>query len=91
MQIKNDSLTLTLFAGLPGDGRRVLAKECVKLFSEILPPVWEESLLAKSLDMNRVQMALDTLEDYSALSQLLAQNHWASFMADGSSSPRIRS
>ncbi|SVA57637.1 uncharacterized protein METZ01_LOCUS110491, partial [marine metagenome] len=88
MQIKNDSLTLTLFAGLPGDGRRVLAKECIKLFSEILPPVWEESLLAKSLDMNRVQMALDTLEDYSALSQLLAQNHWASFMADGSLLPR---
>ena len=88
MQIKNDSLTLTLFAGLPGDGRRVLAKECVKLFSEILPPVWEESLLAKSLDMNRVQRALDTLEDYSALSQLLAQNHWASFMADGSLLPR---
>ena len=88
MQIKNDSLTLTLFAGLPGDGRRVLAKECVKLFSEILPPVWEESLLAKSLDMNRVQRALDTLEDYSALSQLLAQNHWASFVADGSLLPR---
>ena len=88
MQIKNDSLTLTLFAGLPGDGRRVLAKECVKLFSEILPPVWEERLLAKSLDMNRVQMALDTLEDYSALSQLLAQNHWASFVADGSLLPR---
>ena len=88
MQIKNDSLTLTLFAGLPGDGRRVLAKECVKLFSEILPPVWEESLLAKSLDMNRVQRALDTLEDYSALSQLLAKNNWASFVADGSLLPR---
>ncbi len=88
MQIKNDSLMLTLFAGLPGDGRRVLAKECVKLFSEILPPVWEESLLAKSLDMNQVQRALDTLEDYSALSQLLAQNHWASFVADGSLLPR---
>ena len=88
MQIKNDSLMLTLFAGLPGDGRRVLAKECVKLFSEILPPVWEESLLAKSLDMNRVQRALDTLEDYSALSQLLAKNNWASFVADGSLLPR---
>ncbi|MBT5260943.1 MAG: ABC-ATPase domain-containing protein [Nitrospina sp.] len=88
MHIKNDSLTLILFAGLPGDGRRVLAEECVKLFSEILPPVWEESLLAKSLDMNRVQRALDTLEDYSALSELLDQNHWASFVADGSLLPR---
>lgn len=88
MQIKNDTLTLTLFAGLPGDGRRVLAKECVKLLSETLPPVWEESLLAKSLDMDKIQRALDTLEDYSAMSQLLNQNHWASFVADGSLLPR---
>lgn len=88
LQIKNDTLILTLFAGLPGDGRRVLAKECVKLFSEILPPVWEECLLAKSLDMNKAQQALEALEDYSALSQLLNQNHWASFVSDGSLLPR---
>ena len=88
MQIKNDTLILTLFAGLPGDGRRVLAKECVKLLSEILPPIWEESLLAKSLDMNEVQNALENLEDNSALSNLLTQNHWASFVADGSLLPR---
>ncbi|MBL7019758.1 MAG: ABC-ATPase domain-containing protein [Nitrospinaceae bacterium] len=88
LQIKNDILILTLFAGLPGDGRRVLAKECVKLFSEILPPVWEECLLAKSLDMSKVQQALETLEDYSTLSQLLTENHWASFVSDGSLLPR---
>lgn len=88
LQIKNEVLILTLFAGLPGDGRRVLAKECVKLFTEILPPVWEECLLAKSLDMKQVQQALETLEDYSALSQLLTRNHWASFVADGSLLPR---
>jgi predicted ABC-class ATPase len=88
MQIKNDMLTLTLFAGLPGDGRRVLAKECAKLFSEVLPPVWEECLLAQSLDLNKVQQALETLEDYSTLSQLLSQNHWAGFVADGSLLPR---
>jgi len=88
LQIKNDVLILTLFAGLPGDGRRVLAKECTKLFSEVLPPVWEECLLAKSLDLNKVQQALETLEDYSTLSKLLSQNHWASFVADGSLLPR---
>ncbi len=88
LQIKNDILTLTLFAGLPGDGRKVLAKECVKLFSEILPPVWEECLLAKSLNMNKVQQALETLEDYSALTHLLNQNQWAGFVSDGSLLPR---
>ncbi len=88
IQIKNDTLTLTLFAGLPGEGRSVQAKKCIQLFTEILPPVWEECLLAESLDLKQVQKALETLEDYSALSQLLAQNHWASFVADGSLLPR---
>ncbi|MZH03348.1 MAG: ABC-ATPase domain-containing protein [Nitrospinae bacterium] len=88
LQIKNDDLVLTLFAGLPGDGRSVLAKECTKLFSDILPPVWEESLLAKSLNLNKVQQALENLEDYSALSQLLNQNQWAGFVSDGSLLPR---
>ncbi len=88
LQIKKDHVILTLFAGLPGDGRSVMAKECVRLFSEILPPVWEECLLAKSLDMKNVQQAIETLEDYSKLSQLLIENHWASFVADGSLLPR---
>ena len=88
LQIKNNNIVLTLFAGLPGDGRSVLAKECAKLFSNTLPPVWEESLLAKSLDLDKVQQALENLEDYSALSQLLNQNQWAGFVSDGSLLPR---
>ena len=88
LQIKKDQVILTLFAGLPGDGRSVMARDCVKLFSEILPPVWEESLLAKSLDMKKVQQAIETLEDYSRLNQLLTENQWASFVADGSLLPR---
>ncbi len=88
IKISNGDLILTLFAGLPGDGRRVLAKECVRLLSEILPPVWEKSLQTKNLDMKRVQLAIDNLEDYFALSNLLTQKHWASFVADGSLLPR---
>ena len=88
LQIKDNTIELILFAGLPGDGRRVMAKECVKLFSEVLPPAWEESLLAKSIDLNQVQKAIETLEDYSTLSQLLEQNHWVSFVSDGSLLPR---
>ena len=46
IKIANDSITVVLFSGLPGNGRNVLAQECVRLFSELLPSVWEESLLA---------------------------------------------
>ena len=88
VQIKHDSLVLILFAGLPGDGRRVMAKECVRFLSDILPSVWKESLLAHSLDLVQVQNAINTLENYFELSRLLIQNRWTSFVADGSFLPR---
>ncbi len=88
IKIKNGSMTLILFAGLPGDGRSVLAKECVRLFAEILPPVWNESLLADSLDLTQVQNSIETLEDYFALREALHQKGWAAFVADGAILPR---
>ncbi len=87
--IKNDSITLILFAGLPGNGRSVLAKECIRLFSELLPSVWEETLSANSLDLNLAGDSIKTLEDYFALREALDQNGWVAFVADGSRLPRL--
>lgn len=88
IKIKNDSITVILFAGLPGNGRSVLAQECVRLFSELLPSVWEESLSADSLDLKKIQNSIETLEDYFALRAALHKNGWVAFLADGSHLPR---
>jgi predicted ABC-class ATPase len=88
INIRNDSITLILFAGLPGNGRSVLAQECVRLFSELLPSVWEESLSANSLDLKQIQNSIKTLEDYFALRDTLSKNGWVAFVADGSHLPR---
>lgn len=88
IKIDNDSITLVLFAGLPGDGRSVLAQECVRLFSELLPAVWEASLQADSLDLKEIQNSIKTLEDYFALRNALYENDWVAFVADGSHLPR---
>ncbi len=87
--ISNDSLTLILFAGLPGNGRNVLAKECIHLFSEILPSAWEESISEESIDLDQVRNSINTLEDYYALRNALKQNEWVAFIADGSNLPRL--
>jgi hypothetical protein len=54
IKINNDSMTVILFAGLPGNGRSVLAQECILLFSELLPSVWEKCLSADSLDLKEI-------------------------------------
>ena len=88
VKIRNDSVTLILFAGLPGNGRIVLAKECVRLFSELLPSIWEETLTVESLDLNKVEDSIKTLEDYFALRETLDKKGWITFIADGSHLPR---
>jgi len=88
IKINNDSITVILFAGLPGNGRNVFAQECVRLFSELLPSVWEECLSADSLDLKEIQNSIKTLEDYFSLRNALDKNGWVAFVADGSHLPR---
>ena len=88
IKIKNDSMTVILFAGLPGNGRNVLAQECVRLFSELLPSVWEKTLSANSLELKEIQNSIKTLEDYFALRDTPCKNGWVAFVADGSHLPR---
>lgn len=89
VKIRNDSLTLIIFAGLPGNGRSVLAKECIRLFSELLPSIWEETLSKNTLDLNQAEISIKTLEDYFALRKALNHNGWVTFVADGSQLPRL--
>ncbi|MGV7221661.1 MAG: P-loop domain-containing protein [Nitrospinales bacterium] len=88
--VKVDTHTLRFihFVGLPANGRSILGKECIKLFEEILPRLWKDSLLATSLDEEKLLNHSETLEDYQALQEELIKNNWATFIADGSLLPR---
>lgn len=86
--VDGDRLQCILFAGLPAEGRRILGKECLRLFEEILAPLWAQSLLASSLELSGLQRSLDTLEDFIALQKGLDGKGWAAFVANGSLLPR---
>jgi predicted ABC-class ATPase len=88
MLVKESRLQLIMFAGLPAKGRTILGKECLKLFSEVLPFIWYESLIASSLDENELNRAVETLEDYQFLQSELKKNNWVAFVANGSNLPR---
>ena len=88
MLVKGSMLQLIMFAGLPAQGRTVLGNECLKLFSEVLPPIWHKSLIASSLDKNELSRAIETLEDYQFIQSELNKNNWVTFVANGSNLPR---
>ena len=88
MLVKGSRLQLIMFAGLPAQGRTVLGKECLKLFSEVLPPIWHKSLIESSLNEDELNRAVETLEDYQFLQSELKRNNWVAFVANGSNLPR---
>ncbi|SVA67632.1 uncharacterized protein METZ01_LOCUS120486, partial [marine metagenome] len=88
MLVKGSRLQLIMFAGLPAQGRTVLGKECLKLFSEVLPPIWHKSLIESSLNEDELNRAVETLEDYQFLQSELKKNNWVAFVANGSNLPR---
>jgi len=88
MLVKGSRLQLIMFVGLPAQGRTVLGKECLKLFSEVLPPIWHKSLIASSINEEKLNRAVETLEDYQFLQSELKKNNWVAFVANGSNLPR---
>ncbi|SVC24122.1 uncharacterized protein METZ01_LOCUS276976, partial [marine metagenome] len=88
MLVKALRLELIMFVGLPAQGRTVLGKECLKLFSDVLPPIWHKSLVVSLLDKSELSRAIETLEDYQFLQSELEKNNWVTFVANGSNLPR---
>ncbi len=86
--VRERTMQVVMFAGLPAEGRTILGKECLRLFTDVLPPIWSGSLLAASIDLSALQKSVETLEDYMALREELEKNGWVSFVADGSLLPR---
>jgi len=88
VKIEPHTIRFFHFIGLPADGRNILGKECVQLFTDILPRLWHESLLAVSLDEEKILKHIETLEDYLALQEELKKNNWVTFVANDSLLPR---
>ena len=82
------SVGLIFFAGLPGDGRRILGRECARLFQNDIPHILLHTLTTESLDPGALRAHWQTLEDHAALSATLHERGWVGFVANGSRLPR---
>ncbi len=75
-------------AGLPANGRKVAGENAIRLLTEFLPSIVEESLLYSSYKEKLVQRHLHCVEDAQALRMALVSKGLVAFIADGSSLPR---
>ena len=73
--------------GLPAQGRRILAAEAERIFTERIPKI-VEALRFKNLDREKVYEHVETAEDADFLRSLLPSLNLIAFVADGSILPR---
>lgn len=83
-----DLVEARLTVGLPAQGRRAAGREAVAMLLEELPRVVEAALFYNSLDGQRVQQHVDSVEDQAALRQWLDQAGLVAFVADQALLPR---
>ncbi len=86
--VAEGQVKLIHFVGLPADGRKILGRECLQIFTEHLPRIWEGALMARSLNLSELCSHWQTLADYAALQGHLRSHQWTAFVADGSILPR---
>lgn len=86
--VAEDYVEVRLAIGLPGEGRKVLAKAAQALFFEELPSVVDGGLVWANLDGDAGRRYVEAVEDYLALRDALAQHGLVAFVADGSVLPR---
>ena len=81
-------LEVRFTAGLPADGRRVLARVAVEMLLREIPAIIEQSMFRRNLDAEQMRRHVLTTEDQEALREQLGPNGLVAFVADDSVLPR---
>ena len=81
-------LEVRFTAGLPADGRRVLARVAGEMLLQEIPSIIERSLFYRNLDAEQMRRHVLTTEDQDALREQLGPNGLVAFVADDSVLPR---
>lgn len=74
--------------GLPAAGRRVLAREAAAMLLEEVPQILQAALKWESLQPDRVQRHVFTVEDQEAMRRQLRERGLVAFVANGALLPR---
>lgn len=74
--------------GFPANGRRINAKELIKIFFDFLPACVEQSLIYKNINKKALKNAINLSEDQHFIRSMLPKYGLIAFVADGSILPR---
>ena len=82
-----DSITLNIFAGFPANGRRIDARNAIKLFDNLFT-LSESTLFFRNYKSEEIENRISLINKQVFLREKLKELHLISFIADGSILPR---
>lgn len=86
VSISEQEINICLSVGLPANGRSINGKEAIKLFSQAIPALIENS--AFYISDKEIQQSSQLADQQEAIGKALKDNNWVSFIANGSILPR---
>ena len=86
--LTDDGVELRFTAGLPAQGRRILAREAETMLFRAVPKLVQEALVEGAQRVDVLRRHLDVAEDGDALRRLLPTRGLVAFVADGAVLPR---
>ncbi len=88
MEISGDGVEARFWIGLPARGRRILGREAMHIFDNVLPKIVENSLIYRNLEPEKVKTHVEVVEDAEYIRQHLRKSGLVAFVANGAVLPR---
>lgn len=86
--VSDEFVEVRFLVGLPARGRRILGRQAVEMLCEDIPKIVDEALKYLSLDKNKIQQQVETVEDADWLRQQLQEQGVVAFIPNGAILPR---
>ncbi|WP_272031039.1 ABC-ATPase domain-containing protein [Oceanobacillus kimchii] len=86
VSLQEHFITICLSVGLPAQGRSINGRQAIKLFSEVLPNLLNESVF--KVKNEQIEKAIILADQQSHILNVMKENKWVSFVANGSILPR---
>src|SRR5699024_6924067 len=86
--INESEIEVRIEVGLPAAGRKILGKQAVFIFKEMLPEVVDASLLYENLDQDALQEQVTLMLDQDHILKVMKERNQIAFVANDAILPR---
>lgn len=86
--ISDQMIEVRFEVGLPAAGRRIKARDALKIFQDLLPRIVQGSLLYKNIEQEKLEQQVQLFDGQQEIREMMKERHLVAFVANGSLLPR---